>query len=81
MLPKQIIFKVYTYKGEKKMSIPSFDCYLTLVCVGQMKCDWKKDGETIQRSCLGYDSFVAGDPSGTSTIDFGNVSSKYSYGF
>ena len=63
------------------MSIPSFDCYFTLVWASYMKCDWKMDGETIQRSCLGYDSFVVGDPSATSAIDFGNVSAKYSYGF
>nr|ABK24635.1 unknown [Picea sitchensis] len=32
------------------------------------------------RTCLGYDSFALGDPSGTRSINVRNVSRKDSYG-
>lgn len=34
------------------MSMPYFDCYLTMVWAGYMKWDWKKDGETMQSMSL-----------------------------
>ena len=40
--------------------MPLFDCYLTLLWVGYMKFDWKKDGE-MMLSHLGYGSFAVRD--------------------